>query len=88
MVHFFVLMVAPTPMCSYNECMTDNCYRTVQVALRIHQRENIKLLHMAMELKECQGIDYWNLMIKETDEAIAEIDQQWNNKLAASLTES
>lgn len=61
--------------------MTDNCYRTIQVALRVHLRENINLLQMAMELKDPQGIDYWQKMIKETDEAIAEVDQHWSKSL-------
>lgn len=65
--------------------MTDNCYRTVQVALQMLQRDNHRNLETAKALHLQQSIKHWQDQVVETRLAMDEMITVWAMSMAASI---
>lgn len=66
--------------------MTDNCYRTVHVALKMLQRDNHRNLEAAKALQLQQSIKHWQDQVVETRLAMDEMITVWAVSMAASFT--
>ena len=81
MVQNIELTVAQCCISIYNQCMTDNCYRIVQVALKMLQRDNHLHLETSKELKVTESIEFWQDQVVETRLAMDEVLKVWSKSL-------